>query len=307
MGGHAYEPWIKYYWEYELSGSKLLDYRIMIEKWDWLKFKIGQWKIEYSSERRISSGAQEMVDRSIINRPFTVDRQQGVEVYGHLDGKGLLNFNYWVAVLTGTGRGSSVNDDKNLMYFGRMQWNFIGEPLNFEGSDLEIHEKPSAFLALAAVTNRSPFTRFSTSGGGSLVGYENPEAGQYRVNQMNWETAFKYKGFSWQSEYHQKEIIDKLNNDTTTHLNGYYLQAGYLFHESFDWWPKKLEMAFRYANYEPNLVDNDQEQEKTLTFNWFFKGHKNKLTLETSHFDYLQVGNASDSKWRFRLQWDISL
>gem|GEM_PF-4933120 len=33
VGGHAYQPWVKYYFEYELSRGLLLDYRIMIEKW----------------------------------------------------------------------------------------------------------------------------------------------------------------------------------------------------------------------------------------------------------------------------------
>src|SRR6187551_1353338 len=71
VGGHAYKPWIKYNWEYELAQSNLLDFRIMIEKWEGLRIKVGQWKIEYSRERYISSGEQQMVDRSVINRPFT--------------------------------------------------------------------------------------------------------------------------------------------------------------------------------------------------------------------------------------------
>ena len=147
IGGNAFQPWLKYYWEYELSQSNLLDFRIMIEKWDWLSFKVGQWKVEYSRERRISSGEQQMVDRSIINRPFTVDRQQGVEVYGRLKGKGVADFNYWVAALTGTGRGNVSNDDNHLMYFGRLQWNFLGRYLDFEGSDLEKHEMPTGIVA----------------------------------------------------------------------------------------------------------------------------------------------------------------
>src|SRR5688572_12060086 len=73
IGGHAFQPWIKYFWEYELAQTNLLDFRIMLEKWDWLSFKAGQWKVEYSRERFISSGAQQMVDRSVINRSFTLD------------------------------------------------------------------------------------------------------------------------------------------------------------------------------------------------------------------------------------------
>lgn len=75
VGGHFYEPWITYYWEYELSQSNLLDFRIMLEKWEFMKFKTGQWKVGFTQERFISSGEQQTVERSIINRPFTLDRQ----------------------------------------------------------------------------------------------------------------------------------------------------------------------------------------------------------------------------------------
>ncbi|HRV54575.1 MAG: porin [Flavobacteriaceae bacterium] len=307
VGGHAYKNWIQYYWEYDFSNSSLLDFRVMIERWEWLKLKIGQWKVEYSRERRISSGEQQLVDRSILNRPFTIDRQQGLEVYGRLKNNGFLDFSYWLAVLTGTGRGSSTNDDNHLMYFGRLQWNLLGEDIGFESSDLEFHETPEAIIAVAAVTNRSLYTRFSTSGGGELIGYEDAENGQYRINQINFETAFVYQGFSWQSEFHTKRIIDKLNNNTSTTLRGYYVQAGLLGNSIASWWPKPLEIAARYAHYVPDhdILQNN-ENEFSVGLNWFFKEHKNKLTVEFSKFDYETVDGLVDNTSRFRIQWDIS-
>ena len=308
VGGHAFQPWLNYYWEYELSQSNLLDFRIMIEKWKWLSFKVGQWKVEFTRERFISSGEQQMVERSLINRPFTVDRQQGVELYGHLKGNGVLDFNYWTAVLTGTGRGGRENDDKHAMLFGKMQWNFLGRKLEFEGGDLEIHEKPAGVIAVAAVTNRSPYTRFSQAGGGSLEGYENGQPGQYRVNQINIETAFMYQGFSWQSELHQKEIIDNLNNGSSTLLQGYYVQGGYFLHEALAWWPKKMEIAVRHAGYRPDSkVKEQSEIETTFTLNYFFNGHKNKLSTEVNYFEYHHIETQPSNEWRFRVQWDISL
>ncbi len=308
VGGHAFQPWLKYYWEYELSQSNLLNYTIMVEKWDWLKFQVGQFKVEYTRERRISSGEQQMVDRSVINRPFTVDRQQGAEIYGRLKGKGIADFNYWLGVFTGTGRGNTANDDNHLMYFGRLQWNVTGRFLDFEGSDLELHEKPAGTLALSMVTNQSPYTRFSQAGGGSLEGYENGLPGQYRVNQANLESAFMYKGFSWQSEWHWKEIVDKYNNDQTNTLHGYYIEAGYFFHQLWHWWPRPLEFAMRQANYRPNVeAEQTKKGETSAAFNWFFNGHRNKLTFETSRFTYDKSADVLTQEWRFRLQWDISL
>ncbi|WP_051907889.1 porin [Flavimarina sp. Hel_I_48] len=306
VGGHAYKPWLKFYWEYELGQSNLLDYRIMIEKWEWLNLKVGQWKVEFSRERRISSGKQQLVDRSILNRNFTVDRQQGIELYGRLRQHGSLDFSYWAGVFTGTGRSTQENDDGHLMYFGRLQWNVLGEDLGFNSSDLEIHKDPEAIIALAGVTNRSPFTRFSSAGGGFLTDFEKEENGQYRVNQVNLESAFVYQGFSAQGEFHRKEIINKLEDNRKTTLGGYYVNAGYLAHQSFLWWPKALEIAARYAHFRPDMEESMAFEEKTLGFNWFFHGHNNKLSVEISQFDLETDSGAMDDEFRFRLQWDIS-
>lgn len=307
VGGHGYKPWLKYYWEYDVAGGNLLDFRVMIEKWEWLSFKVGQWKIEYNMERVVSSGKQQLVDRSIINRAFTVDRQQGVEIYGHLDGRGALDFSYWAAVLTGTGRSVNRNDDEHLMHFGRFQWNAFGREYKFSGSDLDLSDKPVAMIAVAGITNRGNYTRFSSSGGGHLEGFETEAPGQYRLNQLNLETALKYKGFSWQSELHHKEIIDWEANGATTVVEGYYAQAGYFFNQLMSWWPEPLELAVRQSGYYPNTFQSlANERESSLAANWFFNGHANKLTVEVSNFNYENLAMESREGWRLRLQWDIS-
>ncbi|NCD71127.1 porin [Mucilaginibacter sp. R11] len=307
VGGHAFEPWLKYYWEYELSQSNLLDFRIMIERYKWLNFKAGQWKAEFTRERFISSGEQQMMDRSLINRSFTLDRQQGVELYGEL-GKGIADFSYWAAAMTGTGRGNTKNDDNHLMYFGRLQWNFMGEPLEFEGGDLEHHEKPVAIVAASAVTNQSPYTRFSQAGGGSLEGFNADTAGRYRVNQWNLESALMYKGFSGQSEWHHKYIFDTLHGNALTEMEGYYAQAGYFFHGLIESFPRQLEIAARETVYRPNVdLRNNLQRETSLACNWFFKGHKNKLTAEVNYLSLQDPTVPMVGGYRFRIQWDISL
>lgn len=306
IGGHAFKPDLKYYVEYDFFGANMLDFRLMLEKLPYLKLKVGQWKAHYTRERIISSGKQQTVERSIINRPFTIDRQQGVSIYGRLNGNGLADFNYWVSVFMGTGRGARENDDKNPMLMTRWQWNFMGEPLDFSGSDLKYHKKFTAVIALAGVTNRSPYTRFSTSGGGQLVGFEEGIAGQYRVNQLLVETAGKYKGFSWQQELHWKEINDKVNIVTNT-LMGNLFQLGYFPHYKWKKFPKQIEVYARHAFYDPNIQeDSDYQQELSSGVNWFFKGHANKLTAEYSYLYYSLETDQLQAGSRIRLQWDVS-
>jgi len=307
IGGNVYETWLKYYWEYELAAGNLLDFRLMLEKYSWFKIKIGQWKVQYNRERVISSGKQQMTDRSLINRYFTVDRQQGIAFYGRLQGTELADFNYWAGIFMGTGRGNKQNDDSKLMYMLRTQWNFLGELLKFSGSDLEYHEDGSGIIALAAVTNQSPYTSFSQAGGGELPGFKPGEPGQYRVNQCLLETAFKYRGFSWQQELHWKEINDLLNNNVTV-LRGNYFQFGYFLYYWYPDIPKPLEITFRHTIYDPDRdVSDVLQQEFSLDINWYFNGHRNKLNAEISFFKFQKNSTEERDDYRFRLQWDVSM
>ncbi len=306
VGGNVFQPSLKYYMEYELAAAALLDFRFMLEALPALRFKAGQWKAHYNRERVISSGNQQMMERSIITRPFTIDRQQGASLYGRLKGSGVADFNYWASVFTGMGRGAGANDDAQMMWMLRGQWNFLGRQVSFSGSDLEHRLEPRGLLALAAVTNQSPFTRFSTEGGGQLDGFEPGEPGQYRVNQWMQETAFKYRGFAWQQEFHWKRVKDNTNLTTTT-LIGTYLQAGYFFHYVWPVIPKPLELAVRYAYYDPNVdTPDDPHREYSLTVNWFFSRHLNKLSSDVTYFTFEEPGSGEREGWRFRLQWDIS-
>ena len=307
FGGYIGRPEFNFYLEQDLRGGNLLDFRAQIEKFSYLKFRVGQWKARYSRERIISSGKQTGLERSIVNRVFTIDRQQGVSLYGNIDGGGAANFNYWAEVLTGNGRGATFSDDDDLMYMLRLQWNPNGKELGFSGSDLKFHKKFISSIAVAGVTNTSAYTRFSTSGGGQLYGYEDGVAGQYKVDQFLFETAFKYKGLSWQQELHYKNIDDTVNLDETL-LVGNYFQVGYFFHYLFEKFPKPLEVFARQAFYDPDTeISGNNNLEYTFGVNWFFKGHKNKLTLDYSYLDYNQFDVEDNTEHMVRIQWDVSI
>ncbi len=235
-----------------------------------------------------------------MNSVFTIDRQQGVSLFGNL-GEGISNISYWASLLTGTGRGELSNDDSDPMVMLRLQWNPNGEELGFTGSDLKFHESLVSFIALAAVSNSSPYTRFSTDGGGQLPDYESGQDGQYDINQWLLESAFKYRGWSWQQEAHYKRIDDTVNNQQTD-LLGYYVQLGYIPHHLQEV-PGKLEFYARQAWYDPDRDESGNNNwEYTVGMNWFFAGHRNKLTLEYSYldFDRIEPDGASGSRVIFQ-------
>jgi hypothetical protein len=193
------------------------------------------------------------------------------------------------------------------MYMMRLQWNPNGEVLGWSGSDLENHERFVSSIAFAGVTNQSRYTSFSTSGGGQLFGFEDGETDQYKIDQFLFETAFKWRGWSWHQEFHIKKIDDTVNFEQTT-LIGNFFQLGYFPAHAIANFPDKMEFYGRYAVYDPDDgLENDLNSEYTLGLNWFFKGHKNKLTLEYSYLEFDQFVPEFESGHRLRLQWDVSI
>ena len=298
IGGYGFQPWLKYYFEYDVPSNTLLDWRVDVAKYDWATLRVGQWKVNYNRERVDSSGNQQFADRSIVNAAFTLDRQTGAMLSGALFPGTPAYLIYNVGAFTGIGLNQSHNDDKHMLYVARLQWNFLGRDLPFSQSDVEYTENPTGSLAFAAAHNRADrFTFPTTSRATGVVD------GQFEIDQAVEEIAFKYRGFSLQQELHVKEVHNKSTQARTTSL-GAYAQAGYFPHALIDVIPAPLEVAFRYAFVDPNdTVRSDVLREQTVAINWFFAGHRNKLTLDASHLT--QEGGLSPAD-RVRLQYDVS-
>ena len=339
VGGHGYQPWIQYYIEVELqpgrgfdnessnadAHAQLLDWRISLEKYPWAKLRLGQWKINYNHERVDSSGQQTFVERSIVNRVFTLDRQIGVMLYGRLNPGTPADMNYYAGVWSGGGRGLEGNDDDNMMYMGRLQWNVFGRELQWRQSDTRFHARPAADVSIAGYTTIGKCTRWSSDGCEELEGFDEVEPardGQFRVEGVQVGTAFKYRGFAWQHENHWKRVKDgERQKDVASQssLFGGYFQAGYFPHYLIPVIPKPLEAAFRYAYVDSEVAGlDDFRQEFTGALNWFFAGHRNKLTVDASYLtlnrsatDRANTGCSDQRSCRFseqrvRLQWDVS-
>ncbi len=324
IGGHGYQPWLKYYFEVDLqpnrdadgssasASARVIDWRIDLAKWDWGTLRVGQWKIDLNRERVDSSGRQQFVERSIANRVFTIDRQIGIQLRGHLFKNTPADLRYYAGVFNGEGRGVR-NNDTGMMYAGRLQWNFLGRDLGVRQTDVEYTELPTGSLAIGGATNEGSCTRWSSSGCGNLDGFTSPATAatnQFKIDQVVQEFAFKWRGFSVQQEYHRKTVKDQVAV-TENDLTGGYFQSGYFFHNLLPAVPPPLELAVRYAFVdEPNAVDRTFENEReelTVGANWFFSGHNNKLTFDYSHLtlDDGLVGR-SESDNRVRFQWDVS-
>jgi phosphate-selective porin OprO/OprP len=322
IGGHGYN-YVRYYFEIDLqpsrsvstaassSTARLLDWRIDVQPYEWFGFRVGQWKVNFNRERVDSSGRQQFVERSIVNRIFTIDRQVGVMIKGRLNKGTAADMRYYAGIFNGEGR-SINNSGKNIMKVGRLQWNPLGRDLKWRQSDVKRHKKPTLSVAGAYAQNRGNCTRWSSSGCGSLDGFDvGDDDNQFDINQYVVEVAYKHQGFSLQNEYHWKNISD--DNTILDHdYKGSYSQAGYFFNEINKSIPEELELAIRYAFVdEPdstgNILLQNTRREHTIGANWFISGHGNKVTVDYSHLTLDDASsNRSFSDDRMRVQWDIS-
>jgi phosphate-selective porin OprO and OprP len=208
-------------------------------------------------------------------------------------------------VFEGDGRGSGSRGDEPMV-IGRWQWQFLAEPLPYSQSDHKIRTVPAATLAFGASTVRGPYTRFSSSGGGQLEGFEQGGDERYTLTQWLQELAWQYSGFSFQQEFHVKEIKDHEASRRST-LTGGYAQFGKAWPLRGKGHPRAWELAVRVGrvDWEDTFPDRTQD-ELTLASNLFLSGHENKLTAEISRISLDEDPGGDEHEARFRLQWDVS-
>ena len=295
---------VTFYHEYDLRNSQLLDLRSTWVSNPGFNLRAGQWKAEYNRERTDSSGKQQFAERSISTYWFTLDRQWGVMASGRLWQGQQADTSWWGGVLGGNGLNEG-SDGGRPMVMGRWQWNYTGDVLPFSQSALKRYEHPHASLAFSAAANDSAYTRFSSSGGGQLPGYEEGKDNQYRIYQAMQEWGWQRGGLSFQQELHWKSIRDRVNGGTRDMYGG-YAQVGWFPSERWQTVPDKLELALRAAYVDPDSPEDLQDMEYTLAVNWFFNGHRNKLTFDATYISAEDDGRR-ESEYRYQLQWEVSI
>ncbi|WP_193212666.1 porin [Luteolibacter marinus] len=301
-GGHLFTEAFEIYSEYDFTSNGWLDYRATVHLGDQLGIRFGQWKSEFNRERIDSSGAQQFVDRSLSNYWFTLDRQLGVAAELRLWAEQVADSSLWLEFLSGRGLGATFGDDSRL-WMMRWQWNPQGEVLDFGQADLDRRDDLITAVTLATVFGDSHYTRFSSSGGGQLPGFG---YGDYRLNQWMLETAARWRGFSWQQELHWKDVED-LRAGGHREMVGGYAQVGVFPAECWNGFPDPLELTARIASVDPDTSrSSDRQWEWTLGANWYFQGHRNKISADLSLLDFDDPATGEESELRFRLQWDLS-
>lgn len=207
----------------------------------------GQGKLPGNRQRIISSGQQQIWDRSSVNSNFTLDRDFGLFAYYSSNISGFY-YNLKGAVSTGDGRNQLITD-KGLAYTGRIEFLPLGQFKNngdFSEGDLEFETTPKISIAGGYSVNQNALKTRGTIG---TELYESRD-----LQSVFADVVVKYQGWALSSEYINRNTSQSpftYNSGDSTQMawvvtgQGINTQLSYCF-------PNYWEIAARYSVVKPN-------------------------------------------------------
>ncbi|MDC1162291.1 porin [Tenacibaculum sp.] len=318
FNGFAFSPKLKYKLELGLTNKDIggaseftnnapryiLD---AVIKWNFhenFELWVGQTKLPGNRERVVSSGNLQMVDRSLLNKRFNIDRDMGLQLRHHFN----LSDNFIVrevfSIAQGEGRNVTTGNLGGHEYTGRIEFLPFGKFASkgdYKGSDLKRETKPKLAIGTSYDFNHNAVKTRSNQGS-----YMKNDTGYYRTNitTLFVDAMFKYKGFSFMGEYAYRDAKDAIaknsdgseTGDKVQVGSGVNLQSGYLF-------AKNWELSGRYTNIslDKDIIGKAAENQYTLGLSKYIAGHKLKVQTDVSYLDIADKAN----QLLYRLQVDI--
>ena len=301
--GFAFSPKITYKFEYDVANGYVLD---AVVKWNftgnWTVW-FGQTKLPGNIERVFSSQKLQLVDRSLLNSKFTLDRDAGAQLRHHFK----LGNTFLVREIFAVSQGEGLNDKSKSTgngYTGRIELlpfgNFTKKG-DYFAADLKREKTPKLMLSATYDFNQNAMLSRGQKGDYLIGDLEN-------LQTLFIDAHFKYQGFSFFGEYVDRKTSDGSPLLENSFLDGesidecYYtgesinLQLGYLMKNNW-------EIAGRYTNVNANdLYDNNDLNQYTIGFSKYVVGHNLKVQTD---FSYTTEQGEND-KLLFRLQTEFN-
>lgn len=309
MDGFILSPKLEYKIELSLSNRDVaglsetnqvesLILRDVVIKWNFYENFVlwaGLTKLPGNVERVISSGNLQLVNRSLLNAGFNIDRDLGIQIRHHIDFSDTFLIREKLAISQGEGRNVVLGNYGGFQYTGRLEFLPFGNFKNkgdYIGGDLQREQTPKLMAGVTYDINDRGVKTRSNQGifMQNDVGFYETTTSTLFVDAM-----FKYKGFSFMGEYANRDAKDPIaknsdgieTGDVVRVGNGINLQAGYLLR-------KNWEVAARYSdiNFDQGITGRDPVNQYTLGLSKYIVGHKLKVQ---SDFSYLSVQGGADS------------
>lgn len=317
--GFAYSPKLKYKLELGLSNRDIsganefnrntpryiLDAVIMWNFYGNWELWAGQTKLPGNVERVISSGNLQLIDRSLLNSQFNIDRDLGIQLRHKTKLGDTFLMREKISISQGEGRNVSEGNEGGLQYTARLEFLPFGKfksKGDYVQVDLKREVKPKLMVGFTYNYNQNAVRERGFAGDYMI----RTDGSIYETDQTTIfaDAMFKYKGFSFMGEYAKRtaddEIATELDGTTPTGDivltgNAVNLQAGYLFKSNY-------EIAARFTTVDYETITGALPTEQyTLGASRYIVGHKLKVQSDISYTTL----DGNDDNITFRLGFDI--
>ncbi|MDC0001144.1 OprO/OprP family phosphate-selective porin [Flavobacteriaceae bacterium] len=300
FGGFAFSPKLKYKIELGLSNRDIsganvynrntpryiLDAVVMWNFYENFELWAGQTKLPGNIERVVSSANLQLIDRSLLNSKFNIDRDMGI----HLRHKLRLGGNWIIkekfSISQGEGRNITEGNIGGLQYTSRLELLPFGEFSSkgdyFQG-DLKREKSIKAMFGFTydinenAVKSRSNMGSYLIQSSGGLF--------ETDITTIFLDGVIKYNGFALTGEYANRDAdqIEALEEDGKTKTGAVVgagsasnIQGSYLFKNNF-------EITARYTNINFKKITRLSDL-KQITFgvSKYIVGHSLKIQADIS-------------------------
>ena len=298
FGGFAFTPKLKYKMELglsnrDISGASIynkntpryiLDAVIMWNFHENFELWAGQTKLPGNIERVVSSANLQLIDRSLLNSKFNIDRDMGVQLRHKTKWGGNFVTREKFSISQGEGRNITVGNLGGIQYTSRLELLPFGEfssKGDYSQGDLKREKSVKAMFGFTydinnnAVKNRSNMGSYMTQSGGGLF--------ETDIETVFIDGVVKYKGFALTGEYAHRDAdtIEALEADGSTKIGAVVgagsainFQGSYLFKNN-------VEMTLRYTNVDFKEVTRLSDlQQITYGISKYVVGHSLKIQAD---------------------------
>ena len=246
----------------------------------------GQTKLPGNVERVISSANLQLVDRSLLNSKFNIDRDLGIQLRHTTKLGGQFISKEKFAISQGEGRNIATGNEGGLQYTGRVELFPLGgftKKGEYMGSSTVREEKLKIMAAYTYDFNADASKTRSNMG--DYMFLMDGSLHQTNITTQFIDLVMKYEGFSLMAEYADRSATNPIaveldgteTGDIVTVGSAFNMAVGYFISE-------KIEVAGRYTtlNYA-DVTGTSPATMYTLGLNKFVVGHKLKVQGDISY------------------------
>ena len=243
--------------------------------------KLGQFKAPFGFEQLTSDSRLLSIEPSLVTTALAPDRQIGVQLWGQplarlWPGHGNA-LTYYVGMFNGSGSNTSINDNSEFMYVGRVEVQALKSQI--------LNQPASVRVGVNGLSSRDENgTRVSpaifVNQDGSLAGFDiSPPGGR---EAYGFDATLRVGPFEVTGEYLKERIYPRgsgrfFPRPMEFQPQGYYVQGSYFLI------PDKMQLLAKWETLDPDQLPDDDIHSITAGVNYYLRGHDLKLMANYIH------------------------